>query len=487
VDYWLEFGATSVAVDDMQMPHIGYIKTDHAMGYAHRTQAQWQFHNFKPTVGMSYHQTGSGGFLALDANQRPRLTQQIIRPHTYSGMPPYTSFIYRWFDGNAWQQNTLYSSAWNNRREVRSSSLVIDENDRPHISYFLIYGSQTSPGYAFKYIYRSNNQWYESNIETMWGMGIDHSLALGQDGLPQLSYRSASIFRYARVEDGQWNKQAIGGSDTGHWSSIKTDANNLPHISFYDGTSGSLKYMHWNGAQWITETVDDTGQAGSFSSLDLDANGVPHISYFDETNRNLKYAYRTGGQWHIEMVDTYRNVGRWTSLEIDAEGHPHISYVDDSFCDLKYATKAAAPTEYTLTFVVENAYGDPIADAVITLDGTEYPPGHYVFPGLEPGTYHYSVSRNCYQTFEGQVAITNAHREVGVILNNIPGDANDDGVVNVSDVIIITNYYMGQNPQPFCFINADVNADGIINVQDVIGAVNIFMGPRSATSVNTDQ
>ncbi len=487
LDYWLEFGATSAAVDDMQMPHIGYIKTDHSMGYATRTQAQWQFHNFKPTIGLFYHFSGSASFLALDANQRPHLTQQISRPHTYLGMPPYTSFIYRWYDGSAWQQNNLYSSAWNNRREVLSSSLIVDENDQPHISYYLIYGSQISPGYAFKYIYRSNNQWYESNIETMWAMGIDHSLALGHDGLPQLSYRSMSSFRYARIEGGQWNKQTIGGSETGSWSSIKTDANNLPHISFYDGANGSLKYMHWNGTQWTTETVDDSGEVGSYSSLDLDANGVPHISYFDVTNRNLKYAYRAGGQWQIEVVDNYRNVGRFTSLEIDAEGHPHISYVDDSFCDLKYATKAATPTEYTLTFVVENAYGDPIADAVVTLDGTEYPPGHYVFPGLEPGTYNYGVFRNCYQTAEGQVAITNANEEVEVFLVNLPGDANNDGVVNVSDVIVITNYYMGQNPQPFCFINADVNLDGVINVQDVIGAVNIFMGPRSATPVNAGQ
>ncbi len=57
-----------------------------------------------------------------------------------------------------------------------------------------------------------------------------------------------------------------------------------------------------------------------------------------------------------------------------------------------------------------------------------------------------------------------------------PGDANCDGLVNVLDVITLTNYITGLNPQPFCPENADVNNDGIINVLDVIGTVNIILG-----------
>jgi hypothetical protein len=58
----------------------------------------------------------------------------------------------------------------------------------------------------------------------------------------------------------------------------------------------------------------------------------------------------------------------------------------------------------------------------------------------------------------------------------LPGDANCDGQVNVSDIVTTINFILGQNPQPFCFENADVNADGIINVSDVVGTVNIILG-----------
>jgi hypothetical protein len=56
----------------------------------------------------------------------------------------------------------------------------------------------------------------------------------------------------------------------------------------------------------------------------------------------------------------------------------------------------------------------------------------------------------------------------------IPGDANCDGVVNVLDIIAIVNYYTGTEPDPFCFENADVNGDGVINILDVIGTVGLF-------------
>ena len=55
------------------------------------------------------------------------------------------------------------------------------------------------------------------------------------------------------------------------------------------------------------------------------------------------------------------------------------------------------------------------------------------------------------------------------------GDANNDGVVNVLDVITIVNYIMGGNPDPFNFEAADLNNDGLINVLDVIFEVNVIM------------
>lgn len=53
------------------------------------------------------------------------------------------------------------------------------------------------------------------------------------------------------------------------------------------------------------------------------------------------------------------------------------------------------------------------------------------------------------------------------------GDVNNDGYVNVTDVMLTVNYVVGQSPSGFIEANADMNADGQITVTDVIAIVNL--------------
>jgi hypothetical protein len=63
-----------------------------------------------------------------------------------------------------------------------------------------------------------------------------------------------------------------------------------------------------------------------------------------------------------------------------------------------------------------------------------------------------------------------------VIIYDEPGDANGDGDVNGLDIITVVNYFVGNEPDVFCFENADVNDDGMVNVLDVVGIIAIFAG-----------
>ena len=54
------------------------------------------------------------------------------------------------------------------------------------------------------------------------------------------------------------------------------------------------------------------------------------------------------------------------------------------------------------------------------------------------------------------------------------GDANDDGDVNILDVLTTLNYILGKNPQPFDFAQADMNADGVIDIADAM-AINALI------------
>jgi hypothetical protein len=61
------------------------------------------------------------------------------------------------------------------------------------------------------------------------------------------------------------------------------------------------------------------------------------------------------------------------------------------------------------------------------------------------------------------------------------GDVNSDDMINVSDIVAIVQFVIGEsnlNDVEFCA--ADLNQDDIVNVVDVVAIVNIILNPRSS-------
>ena len=58
------------------------------------------------------------------------------------------------------------------------------------------------------------------------------------------------------------------------------------------------------------------------------------------------------------------------------------------------------------------------------------------------------------------------------------GDANQDGTVNVIDIVQIVNTILDENiiptEQELCLI--DSNSDGLVNVIDIVALVNLILG-----------
>lgn len=64
----------------------------------------------------------------------------------------------------------------------------------------------------------------------------------------------------------------------------------------------------------------------------------------------------------------------------------------------------------------------------------------------------------------------------------VSGDANNDGVVDVADVVAIVNYILNKPGENFNEKAADVNGDGVIDVADVVAVVNIILKGGNANS-----
>lgn len=62
--------------------------------------------------------------------------------------------------------------------------------------------------------------------------------------------------------------------------------------------------------------------------------------------------------------------------------------------------------------------------------------------------------------------------ELTVIL---PGDADGNGKVEAADIVAIVDFIMGNPPVGFDKIAADLNNDGVINIADIIALTNILL------------
>ena len=56
------------------------------------------------------------------------------------------------------------------------------------------------------------------------------------------------------------------------------------------------------------------------------------------------------------------------------------------------------------------------------------------------------------------------------------GDVDNNGVIDISDVMTAVNKMLGKKVSPFVFANADTDGNGEIDIVDVMNIVNIMLG-----------
>ncbi|MHC4600466.1 MAG: hypothetical protein ACYS47_15840, partial [Planctomycetota bacterium] len=147
---------------------------------------------------------------------------------------------------------------------------------------------------------------------------------------------------------GDWSPERDGPAgipgSVGIYASHKVDSNGWSHVAYYDETNESLKYVHYDGTRWVTETVDLSGEVGEYCALALDTNDLPHVSYYDSGNGALKYAHFDGTKWQKITLDSNGDPGYYTSIGTYLNTVPNpdvteifISYYDDSNSELRVA------------------------------------------------------------------------------------------------------------------------------------------------------
>ena len=293
----------SLALDATGFPHVTYRDpADSVLTYAYKNDAGWQYE--------AVDSVRSGALLALDSSDRP---------HISFTDPTSGELRYARRDPTGWHFQTVDGDGY-------ASGFALDSSGYPHISYR--HGVYPEEPYTLNYAYLDGMGWHVQTIEPVGGHGGGSSLVMDATGLPHVSYYEhlGRVVKYACLVGTSWYIQIVDTVPNGYAeTSLALDVSGCPRIAYTKNLD--LKFAHLIGSSWHTETVDPVEEVTS-ASLALDSLGNPHIGYYSGHSGVLRYtsADSSGRWWQSHIVNSRRHVGDRTSLALDGSGNPHVSY-----------------------------------------------------------------------------------------------------------------------------------------------------------------
>jgi hypothetical protein len=257
----------------------------------------------------------------------------------------------------------------------KSASLDLDNNNNPHILYFV-------DADYFYHIYKSGGVWYGPyaiepvNYFTNCRM-IDIAM-VGDTANALMSIEFADTVDYLlwgkHQGGGSWSTQQIPNtlvsSDGGGYLNVAI----YPEIEsfsfhiiyvFYNYGSPILYYRKYTGTWTSAEQVSSIPDvsAGWQNDIAVDANNDPHIS-FVYADEGVKYRKKSGGSWESVELVAGTSDPAFTSITVDNSNFPHIAYDHDGWGSIGYCFKTSGgwqPQENVGAGGGWNTYGASIA------------------------------------------------------------------------------------------------------------------------------
>lgn len=107
-----------------------------------------------------------------------------------------------------------------------------------------------------------------------------------------------------------------------------------------------------------------------------------------------------------------------------------------------------------------------------------------VKPRIEESTFTYTSEQATDGADWTVVAVDRAgNSQSKAFLNALPGDADGNGMIDASDVVVIRNFYMDSSVK-INKANADVNVDSSVDAQDAAITRNLYLGEEIMKTVN---
>ncbi len=257
--------------------------------------------------------------LALDPNGRPHVTYYNTCLNEIK---------YSWRDGTGWH---ITGFTFDPDSIGQTSDIVVGPDG---IARIIVQNSTLGDLW---YAYRSSGAWKYELIDSNNDTGYYCSMTLDALGRVHVAYYDWAHggLMYKFRDSAGWHtagEAVIIDGGYGTYTSIvtdPTDVNHYPHI-FYSGseTIPSYLYHSWQigPGSWSTETINRDGEFASTNSAAIDQWGQPHVTYFDNSSGDMKYSHLDDAGWHTTRFwDENDQYGNTNSIAIDKNGNPHIT------------------------------------------------------------------------------------------------------------------------------------------------------------------
>lgn len=142
---------------------------------------------------------------------------------------------------------------------------------------------------------------------------------------------------------------------------------------------------------------------------------------------------------------------------------------------------------HTITPIAKNADGSykiivysMQKDNILEMDGAIMTLPLTISEEMEAGDYNISVCNIVLTDVNTQQKLVEKVVSKLTIPSYQMGDANGDGMINVTDIVSMISHILGELDSNFIFAAADVNGDETINVTDIVGVIDIILNANPA-------
>lgn len=254
----------------------------------------------------------------------------------YAGGPAFQLRIAR-YDGATWIVSDVVLA-----QVGLQTSLAFGQDGQPSIAYF------DSSTYDVKISRFDGTDWITTLVDgagTILGTG-GASMAFAPNGQPSICYNDENAkLKIARFNGTTWVKTIVdGGTNTGLNPSLAFGPDGQPSIGYFSLSTLNVHFARFNGGSWVLSTVDGSSSNGGHTSLAFGPDGQPSISYFSSASADLRFARFNGTGWAVTTVEAAGDVGQYSSLKYAPDGQPAIAYMDFTNYFVKLARKGAFVT-----------------------------------------------------------------------------------------------------------------------------------------------